>query len=140
MIGIQAEEILVDDLLRAVRSTRCGAVALFLGTVRDHNRGRRVLYLEYQAYAEMAESELRKLAAETERRFEISDVALLHRTGRLELGEISVAVAIAAPHRVAAIEACRYVIDTLKQTVPIWKKEVFDGGEVWIEGQGETPV
>jgi molybdopterin synthase catalytic subunit len=140
MIGIQAEEILVDDLLRAVRSTRSGAVALFLGTVRDHNRGRRVRYLEYQAYAEMAESELRKLVAETERRFEISGVALLHRTGRLELGEISVAVAIAAPHRVAAIEACRYVIDTLKQTVPIWKKEVFDGGEVWIEGQGETPV
>ena len=140
MIGIQAEEILVDDLLRAVRSTRSGAVALFLGTVRDHNRGRRVRYLEYQAYAEMAESELRKLVADTERRFEISGVALLHRTGRLELGEISVAVAIAAPHRVAAIEACRYVIDTLKQTVPIWKKEVFDGGEVWIEGQGETPV
>ena len=140
MIGIQAEEILVDDLLRAVRSTRSGAVALFLGTVRDHNRGRRVRYLEYQAYAEMAESELRKLVAETERRFEISSVALLHRTGRLELGEISVAVAIAAPHRVAAIEACRYVIDTLKQTVPIWKKEVFDGGEVWIEGQVETPV
>ena len=140
MIGIQAEEILVDDLLRAVRSSRAGAVALFLGTVRDHNRGRRVRYLEYQAYAEMAESELRKLVAETERRFEISGVALLHRTGRLELGEISVAVAIAAPHRVAAIEACRYVIDTLKQTVPIWKKEVFDGGEVWIEGQGETPV
>ena len=99
MIGIQQDEILVDDLLRAVRSARSGAVALFLGTVRDHNRGRKVLHLEYQAYAEMAESELRKLAAEAERRFEISDVALLHRTGRLELGEISVAVAVAAPHR-----------------------------------------
>jgi molybdopterin synthase catalytic subunit len=135
MIGIQQDEILVDDLLRAVRSTRSGAVALFLGTVRDHNRGRKVLHLEYQAYAEMAESELQKLAAEAERRFEISGVALLHRTGRLGLGEISVAVAVAAPHRDAAIEACRFVIDTLKQTVPIWKKEVFEGGEVWIEGE-----
>jgi molybdopterin synthase catalytic subunit len=111
---------------------------VFVGTVRESNRGRRVLHLEYDAYPEMAESEMNKLILEAGERFDISSVALVHRTGKLEIGEVSVAAAVAAPHRVAAFDACRFVIDTLKRTVPIWKKEVFEGGEVWIEGAGES--
>jgi molybdopterin synthase catalytic subunit len=140
VVRLQSDEIRLAEVLEAVGSDRDGAVALFLGTVRDHNRGRRVLYLEYEAYAGMAESEMTKLAREAERRFEVSAVALVHRTGRLEIGEVSVAAAVAAPHRAAAFEACRFVIDELKRTVPIWKKEAFAGGEVWIEGTGETRI
>lgn len=140
MVRLQRDEIRVAEVLEAVGSGRDGAVALFLGTVRDHNRGRRVLHLEYEAYPGMAESEMTKLAREAERRFDVSEVALVHRTGRLEIGQVSVAVAVAAPHRAAAFDACRFVIDELKRTVPIWKREAFAGGEVWIEGTGETRV
>jgi molybdopterin synthase catalytic subunit len=136
VIRLQRGEIDVGELLAAVGSDRDGAVALFLGTVRAHSRGRRVLHLEYEAYAEMAESEMTKLVREAERRFDVSAVSLVHRTGRLEIGEPSVAVAVAAPHRAGAFDACRFVIDELKRTVPIWKKEAFEGGEVWIEGPG----
>jgi len=138
VIRLQRETIRVEELLEAVGSPRDGAVSLFVGIVRDNNRGRRVLHLEYEAYAEMAEVEMRKLADEAAARFEISAVALVHRTGRLEIGEASVAVAVAAAHRAAACDACRFVIDTLKRTVPIWKKEFFEGGQVWIEGADET--
>lgn len=140
MIRLQSESIRVERLLEAVGAAQNGAVTLFLGTVRDHNRGRRVLYLEYEAYAEMAEAEMARLAEEASSRFEITSVAVVHRTGRLEIGEASVAVAVSAPHRGAALDACRYVIDALKERVPIWKREVFEGGEVWIEGGGETRV
>jgi molybdopterin synthase catalytic subunit len=140
VVRLQGDEIRVEEVLEAVGSGRDGAVALFLGTVRNHNRGRRVLYLEYEAYPAMAESEMTKLAREAERRFDVSAVALVHRTGRLEIGEVSVAAAVAAPHRAAAFDACRFVIDELKRTVPIWKKEAFAGGEVWIEGTGETRI
>jgi len=140
MIRLQSESIRVERLLEAVGGDQNGAVTLFLGTVRDHNRGRRVLYLEYEAYAEMAEAEMARLAEEASSRFEITSVAVVHRTGRLEIGEASVAVAVSAPHRGAALDACRYVIDALKERVPIWKREVFEGGEVWIEGGGETRV
>jgi molybdopterin synthase catalytic subunit len=138
VIRLQTEAIRVDELLEAVGSGADGAVALFLGVVRDNNRGRRVLHLEYEAYAEMAETEMNELVRQAEQRFEISAVALVHRTGRLEIGEASVALAVAAPHRGAAFDACRFVIDTLKRTVPIWKREFFEGGDVWIEGAGET--
>lgn len=140
MIRLQSEEIRVAEVLESVGSGRDGAVALFLGTVRDHNRGRRVLHLDYEAYPAMAESEMKKLARDAERRFDVSAVAIVHRTGRLEIGEVSVAVAVAAPHRAAAFDACRFVIDELKRTVPIWKREAFAGGEVWIEGTGETRI
>jgi molybdopterin synthase catalytic subunit len=136
---LQNEPIVAGDLLSAVSGAGDGAVALFLGTVRDENRGREVLYLEYQAYEEMARSEMERVAELARSRRGVSNVAIAHRTGRLEIGEVSVAVAVAAPHRAEAFEACRFVIDTLKRTVPIWKKEVFRGGEVWIEGAGETP-
>jgi len=138
VIRLQDEKIRVEELLEAVGSDADGAVALFLGVVRDENRGRRVLYLEYVAYAEMAEAEMSELVRQARERFEISAVALVHRTGKLEIGEASVGLAVAAPHRAAAFDACRFVIDTLKRTVPIWKKEFFEGGEVWIEGAGET--
>jgi len=134
MIRLQREAIRVDRLIEAVRSDGDGAVALFVGTVRDHNRGRRVLQLEYHAYPEMAESEMERIAAAARERFGVARIAIVHRTGRLAIGEASVAVAVASAHRADALEACRHVIDSLKQTVPIWKKELFEGGEAWIEG------
>jgi molybdopterin synthase catalytic subunit len=140
VIRLQTDAIRVDELIESVGSDGDGAVAVFVGTVRDHNRGRRVLYLEYEAYPEMAASEMRRLVEQAGARFELSSVAIVHRTGRLEIGEASVAVAVAAAHRGDALEACRFLIDTFKRTVPIWKREVFEGGEVWIEGAGETRV
>jgi molybdopterin synthase catalytic subunit len=97
-----------------------------------------VLYLEYHAYPEMAESEMERLRRQTIESYAVSEVAIVHRTGRLEIGDASVAIVVAAPHRAEAFEACRHAIDTLKKTVPIWKKEFFEGGEVWIEGTGTT--
>lgn len=140
MVRIQAEPIRVEEFYAAVRGDDDGAVALFMGTVRNHNKGRKVLHLEYEAYAEMAEAEMRRIASAALARFEISRVGLVHRTGRLEIGEASVVAAVAAAHRGPAFEACRFVIDSLKRSVPIWKKEVFEGGEVWIEGAGERPA
>ena len=140
MIRLQTGAIRVEELIESVGSDGVGAVALFVGTVRDHNRGRRVLYLEYEAYPEMAISEMRRLVEQAGTQFEISSIAIVHRTGRLEIGEASVAVAVAAAHRGQALDACRFVIDTFKRIVPIWKREVFEGGEVWIEGAGETRV
>lgn len=135
LLRLQSEPISTDELLEAVRGDRNGAVALFLGTVRDHNRGRSVEYLEYHAYEEMAQEQLRRLADQAGERWDFGSVAVAHRTGRLGIGEISVAVAVGAPHRADALAACKFLIDELKRSVPIWKKEVFDGGEVWIEDQ-----
>jgi molybdopterin synthase catalytic subunit/molybdopterin converting factor small subunit len=112
-----------------------GAVATFVGTVRRRSRGRDVLRLEYEAYEEMAEEMLRALAADLKARHELSEVAIHHRVGRVEIGEPSVVIAVSAPHRAAALEACREAIDTLKETIPLWKKEVYEGGAEWI-GRG----
>jgi len=138
MVRLQTVPIRVEELTDAVRRDRDGAVALFLGTVRDANRDRRVLRLEYHAYEAMAEREMARLREDALERFDVSEIAIVHRTGTLEIGEVSVAVAVASPHRAAAFEACRWVIDTLKRTVPIWKKEHFEGGEVWIEGSPQA--
>jgi len=128
-----------EELIEQVRGDADGAVALFLGTVRDHNQGRRVTGLEYHAYAEMADAQMRRIEEQALERFDVSRVRVMHRTGRLEIGEASVAVAVGAPHRAAAMEACRWVIDTLKTEVPIWKKEFFEGGAAWVEpGADET--
>jgi molybdopterin synthase catalytic subunit len=121
--------------LQAVTPTD-GALCLFVGVVRDHNGGRRVLRLEYEAYEEMALPLMEKIAAEARERWRITQVRIVHRLGRLEVGEASVAVAVASPHRREAFEACRYAIDTLKASVPIWKKEFYADGEVWLEGVG----
>jgi molybdopterin synthase catalytic subunit len=110
-----------------------GALCLFVGMVRDHNGGRRVLRLEYEAYEEMALPLMEKIAAEVRERWRITEVRIVHRLGRLEVGDASVAVAVTSPHRREAFEACRYAIDTLKATVPIWKKEFYADGEVWLD-------
>jgi molybdopterin synthase catalytic subunit len=111
-----------------------GALCLFLGVVRNENGGRPVRHLEYEAYEEMAAPLMREIEAEVRSRFGVTDVRLVHRLGRLEIGEPSVAVAVAAPHRAEAFAACRYAIDTLKAKVPIWKKEFYADGAVWLEG------
>lgn len=139
MVRLQQHPIRVEDLVQSVHGPSQGAVALFLGTVRDHNAGRRVLHLEYQAYPAMAAAEMERIRVEAIDSFGVPAVAIVHRTGRLEIGEVAVAVAVASPHRAQALEACRFVIDRLKETVPIWKREVFEDGAVWIEGAGESP-
>jgi len=136
VVRLQAEPIDVTALVAATRGDGDGAVSVFLGTVRNENAGRRVLYLEYEAYSGMAEREMERIAIEATAHFEVTSVAIVHRTGRLEIGEASVAIAVAAPHRAAAMAACTFVIDTLKARVPIWKHEHFEGGATWIEGGG----
>jgi MoaE-MoaD fusion protein len=121
-----------DRLLRAVADPKAGAVVLFLGVVRDNARGRRVDHLVYEAYDALARREIERIAATAQDRWTITRIAIAHRTGRLAVGEISVAIAVSSPHRREAFEAGRYAIDTLKQTVPIWKKEVWEGGAAWI--------
>jgi molybdopterin synthase catalytic subunit len=113
-----------------------GAVCLFLGVVRGENEGRSVLRLEYEAYEEMALPQMEEIAALARERFGVSDVRIVHRLGRLEVGEVSVAVAAVSPHRAEAFAACRYAIDTLKARVPIWKKEFFADGAVWRDEPG----
>jgi len=125
----------VAAVLGEVDHPDAGAVASFVGTVRRRSRGRDVLHLEYEAYEEMAEPMLERLAAELSARHGLCSVAIHHRTGRVEIGEASVAIAVSAPHRSAALTACREAIDTLKETIPLWKKEVYAGGEEWI-GRG----
>jgi molybdopterin converting factor subunit 1 len=112
-----------------------GAVVVFEGTVRNQTRGRKTLYLDYEAYEEMALREMESLAAQALDQFQIRDVAVVHRLGRLEIGETSVLIAVASAHRAAAFDACRWLIDTLKRTVPIWKKEHFTDGAVWADGE-----
>jgi MoaE-MoaD fusion protein len=118
-----------------VEDERAGAVATFLGTVRAQSRGRTVQYLEYEAYDGMAENVMAEIAERLERRYDLCAVAITHRVGRVEIGEASVAVAVSAPHRQDALAACQDAIDTLKAEVPLWKKEVYEGGEEWI-GRG----
>jgi molybdopterin synthase catalytic subunit len=113
-----------------------GALALFTGVVRNENAGRAVLHLEYEAYEEMALTEMETIADEARRRWPITAIRIVHRLGRMAIGETSVAVAVASPHRAEAFEACRFAIDTLKRTVPIWKKEFYADGAVWLEGPG----
>lgn len=124
----------INDLQHALEDPSVGGVVTFAGVVRDSSHGKRVRYLEYDAYPEMAEQEMARIAAEVTRRWQTERMALVHRIGRLEIGECSVVVIVACGHRAEAFEACRYAIDTLKTTVPIWKKEVAEDGEEWIEG------
>jgi molybdopterin synthase catalytic subunit len=136
VIRLQADVIDAAAIAVEVRGDGDGAVSLFLGTVRNVNAGRQVLFLEYEAYPRMAEREMQRIASEAIARFGVTRVAMVHRVGRVEIGEVSVAIAVAAPHRGAAMEASRFVIDALKAGVPIWKREHFAGGAVWIEGAG----
>ena len=123
MVRLTREAIDFAAVTEAVRSPHCGAVALFLGTVRDITGDEVTEFLDYEAYPPMAEKKMAEIEAEARSRWTLGEVALVHRVGRLGVGEISVAVAVSAPHRAAAFEACRFAIDTLKQVVPIWKKD-----------------
>ena len=122
-----------------VADATCGAVATFVGLVREENAGRRVLWLDYEAYAPLAERAFQQIAEEASARWPAMRLAIHHRTGRLAIGEASVVIAAASPHRSDAFSACRYAIERVKQIAPVWKHEHFDGGEVWIEGATADP-
>ena len=132
---VTEEPLSLEAVVEEVSDESAGAVASFLGTVRRESRGRTVLYLEYEAYAEMAEDVMAQIAADLEQRYDLRAVAMHHRVGRVEIGEASVAIAVSAAHRQDALAACKEAIDTLKQTVPLWKKEFYEGGEEWL-GRG----
>jgi molybdopterin converting factor subunit 1 len=125
----------VASILKSIKRPEDGAAAVFEGIVRNHTRGRRTLYLDYEGYEDMALKQLEDLAGRALADFKIRDVAIVHRLGRLEIGETSVLIVVASAHRAAAFDACRWLIDTLKRTVPIWKKEHFENGAVWADGE-----
>lgn len=131
------EPIRSHELAESLKAPEDGALVVFDGFVRDNFRGKKTLYLEYEAYESMAYSKLREIGAQIREKFSVHRIAIVHRLGRLEIGETSVWIAVSSPHRAAAFDACRFAIDTLKRSVPIWKKEYFAGGAVWAEG--ETP-
>ncbi len=134
MVELITEKISVDKILNKVEDHSTGAVVLFLGRVRDHTNGHQVTGMAYEAYSEMAHKKMQEIEDEIKTRWAVQKITMVHRTGKLELGEISVAIAVACPHRKEAFEACQFAIDTLKETVPIWKKEQFVDGEAWVEG------
>src|SRR6185437_4430699 len=134
-VRLQREAIRPEALLEQLKDGEDGAVAIFDGIVRNNSRGRRTRFLDYEAYEPMALEQMQALVREAKRRFDVREIALLHRLGRLQIGETSVWIAVAAAHRAAATDACRFVIDTLKKTVPIWKKEYFEDGAVWSDGE-----
>jgi len=133
--SIVRERIDTGGVLDRIKRGEDGAVAVFEGVVRNQTRGRRTLYLDYEAYEEMAIDQMEGLAAQALKQFAVREVALVHRLGRLEIGETSVLIVVASAHRAAAFEACRWLIDTLKRTVPIWKKEYFEDGAMWADGE-----
>jgi molybdopterin synthase catalytic subunit len=133
--AIVREPIVTQPIADSLKAGEDGATVVFEGIVRNNTRGRRTLYLDYEAYESMALNEMRKLAEAALERFAVRDVRLVHRLGRLEIGETSVLIVVAAAHRGAAFEACRWLIDSLKKTVPIWKKEHFEDGAVWADGE-----
>ncbi len=134
-VELVQKPIQAEAIVRQLKQGEDGAVVVFDGIVRNNTRGRRTLYLVYEAYEEMALKQMRTLAQEAGQRFAIRDLLLVHRLGRLEVGETSVLIAVASAHRGAAFDACRWLIDTLKKTVPIWKKEYFEDGAVWADGE-----
>ena len=131
-ILLQSDPIDVNACIDQVMSPSCGGIDVFIGTVRNATKGKAVTHLEFEAYEAMAISEMRKIAEEVIKKWPVEKAVIRHRTGRLEIGEVPVVIAVAAAHRDAAFDACRYIIDTLKQTVPIWKKEFFEDGAHWV--------
>lgn len=129
----------IEEVVAAVEAPSCGAVTTFIGTVRETNAGRKVLWLDYEAYAPLAVRSFERIATEVAERWPGTALAIHHRTGRIEIGEASVALAAAAPHRADAFAAARFAIERIKQIAPIWKHEHFVGGEVWIEGATADP-
>ncbi|MEN0005342.1 MAG: molybdenum cofactor biosynthesis protein MoaE [Bacteroidota bacterium] len=121
-----------QQCLERVQNAAAGGINLFVGTVRNQTKGKPVVRLEFEAYAPMAISELYKIAQQIQARWPAKHIVIHHRVGTLEVGEIAVVIAVATPHRLASFQACQFAIDTLKETVPIWKKEIFEDGEVWV--------
>ena len=132
---LSAEPLSLEAVVDEVRSEEAGAIATFTGTTRVQSRGRTVLHLDYEAYEEMAEQAMAEIAEELKGRYDLCEIAIHHRTGRVDIGEASVVIAVSAPHRQDALAACKDAIDTLKHQVPLWKKEFYEGGEEWI-GRG----
>jgi molybdopterin synthase catalytic subunit len=133
LAALRSARLSLDEVVESVRSPGCGGIVTFTGVVRDHSRGQRILHLEYEAYEPMAEAEMQRISGEVCARWPEARIALTHRVGRLEIGEAAVMIAVAAPHRAQAFEACRYAIDALKRSVPIWKKEFGAEGTCWVE-------
>ena len=136
---LTTEPIDVGAIARRVVLPQCGATVTLDGYAREWTKGRRTLYLVYEAYEPMALTEMKRLGAQVHEKFDIAHIGIVHRTGRLEIGETSVVISVSAPHRAAAFQACEWAIRELKRTVPIWKKEVFEDGEVWVEGEQSVP-
>lgn len=134
LIRVTSDELNPGEAIAAVASPAAGAISVFLGVVRDNNLGRKVQYLEYDAYPSMAEKVMRELAEEAKERFDLKDCAVLHRTGRLEIGETSLLIAVSCGHRAESFEAGHWLVNEIKKKVPVWKKEVWEDGEAWIEG------
>ena len=134
MFQLTQEVIDTSAIVRGVRKDEDGAIVTFEGVVRSSTRGKSVRFLEYEAYEPMAIKKLEEVGAMVKTKFDIRDIAIVHRLGHMDVGECSTVIVIAAAHRVEAFDACRFAIDTIKQIVPIWKKEFYEDGEVWIEG------
>ena len=137
MILVTHDTLDPEAVTSTVRDDANGGVVTFLGTVRNSTDGRQVVYLEYEAYQDMAEKVLARIAREVTERWGIDHTSIAHRFGRMEIGDVSLVVAVASPHRAQAFAACQYVVDRIKQDVPIWKKEVFQDGEVWVGMEGQ---
>lgn len=137
---ITSEPVATQELARRLKAPEDGALVVFEGVVRNHSQGRRTLYLEYEAYPAMAVRKMREVGESARRKFPIDRIAMVHRVGRVEIGDTSVAILVTSAHRRAAFEACHYAIDELKRTVPIWKKEYFEDGVAWAEGEAQRPL
>jgi molybdopterin synthase catalytic subunit len=140
MFCVSHEPIDLSELVRYVGDPEAGAIVPFIGTTRNNNEGRRVIALDYDGYPEMAEKELARIGMEAKKKWPICKMAIVHRLGPVQIGEASVVIVVSSPHRDAAFAASRFAIEEIKKTVPIWKKEVFEGGEVWIGTQSGQPL
>ena len=140
MFRVNNEAIDLQELVRFVSDPEAGAIATFIGTSRNHNDGRKVIALDYDGYPEMAEKELARIGEAARKQWEICRMAIVHRLGPVQITESSVVITVSSGHREAAFAACRFAIEEIKRTVPIWKKEVFEGGEVWIGTQTGEPL
>jgi molybdopterin synthase catalytic subunit len=140
MFRVTREPIDLQELVKCVTDASAGAIATFIGTTRNNNEGRKVIALDYDAYPEMAEKELARIGEQARQKWRIERMAIAHRIGPVQITEPSVIIAVSAAHRDAAFQACRFAIEEIKKTVPIWKKEMFEGGEVWIGTQTGQPL
>lgn len=132
MIKLSTKEIQTQEVIDSVASPEAGAIDVFIGTVRNQTKGKKVVHLEFEAYDSMAIKELEKIEIIAREKWPILKIAIVHAVGKLEIGQVPVVIAVSTPHRKAAFEACKFVIDSLKETVPIWKKEIFEDGDVWV--------